>query len=415
MKILKQHIMAFILLIVIAIAYIIFSLHATNGNLKRTDTAYYNYQILMLKRGRLDLNSPITYDLSLYKNKWYMYWGPAPVLFVFPFYILGKINTSDVIYTLAAGIFNVGLFYLIILEYCKFFKLKISRKTLILLILGFAFVTPNFLLSLKGTVWATSQMAAMFYMFISLLLLGKYLNSKKLIIFFLSFIFFCLAAFSRYTMIIQGFIFLFLLILLLKKRKIKELIKTVLIMIGVSVIFLSILFAYNYLRFNNPFELGLQYQKGAAQFDSVVKQNKLFSFSYIPHNLDIYFMHHLLPTLKKPYLIPDKEGNSVISVYPIFLLLFGLFLKQVRNNKNLIIFSIIGLIPVCMGVFILLMCFGTGWVQFGLRYLSDVTPITMLLLIPAFIYLPTWITSTAVIYGSMIELFGIYSFFTIYR
>src|SRR6185437_16159547 len=47
---------------------------------------YYNYLIKAFTDGKLSLDSPMTYDLSLFKGQYYMYWGPAPALFILPFY-----------------------------------------------------------------------------------------------------------------------------------------------------------------------------------------------------------------------------------------------------------------------------------------------------------------------------------------
>lgn len=404
----KNHRIFILIYILITIVYVSVSAYMVKGKFDRTDTAYYNYQIMMLKRGRLDLNSPITYDLSLYKNKWYMYWGPAPLLFIFPFYILGKINTSDVIYTLTAGLLNVLLYYLIVLEFVKYFKLRQSILKVILAVMAFAFVTPNFILSLRGTVWATNQSIAVFYMLLSLLLLGKYLNSNKFTLFIGSFIAFCLAAFSRYSMLLQGFIFLYPLYLLFKKNKLTELIKKVSIISFIFLTFSGIFFTYNFIRFNNPFEVGMRFQKGGARYDSQLKQNKIFSIRYFPHNFNIYFLHHLYPSLKKPYLNIDKEGNSMFSVYPTFLLLFlvPLFKKIKTNKYYLKEFYSIGIVTISLGIIVLLAGLGSGWVQFGLRYLADAVPVISLLLILIFMNYPMWTTIPVVLYGSAIQIYG---------
>lgn len=250
----------------------------------------------------------------------------------------------------------------------------------------------------------------MLYMLVSILLLGRYLNNKRLLVFSISFIFFYLAAFSRYTMLIQGLIFLFPLILLIKQKKLKGLIKIILVMLGISVIFVSIFCIYNYLRFHNPFEVGMRFQKGVERYDKALKQNKIFSINYIPHNFDIYFLHHLLLSIKKPYLNPDKEGNSVFSVYPVFLLLFIPLIKKIHKVKHLKEFYIIAGSAVILGTTLLLMNLGTGWVQFGLRYLSDITPAAMLLLIPVFAYYPSWLTIPPVLNGLTIQLYGVIVF-----
>ena len=74
-----------------------------------TTRNYYIYLLDAFFHGRVDVTPPATYDLSLFEGRWYLYWGPAPVLFVLPFYLLSHLQASDVVFTMMGGIINVGL------------------------------------------------------------------------------------------------------------------------------------------------------------------------------------------------------------------------------------------------------------------------------------------------------------------
>ncbi|PJA90773.1 MAG: hypothetical protein CO136_00705, partial [Candidatus Levybacteria bacterium CG_4_9_14_3_um_filter_36_7] len=59
--------------------------------------------------GRVNVTPPATYDLSLFQGKWYLYWGPAPLLFIWPFYLIWGLKASDVLFTMLGGFTNVIL------------------------------------------------------------------------------------------------------------------------------------------------------------------------------------------------------------------------------------------------------------------------------------------------------------------
>ena len=404
----------FILFAVIAFFYIIFSYLAVKGNFQKTGTAYYNYAILMLKRGRWDLNSPITYDLSLYKNKWYMYWGPAPILFILPFYLFGKLNISDVFYTLAGGILNPLIFYLTINELIKYFRLKLSAIKIILLISMFAFVSPNLVLSLAGSIWATEQIVAIFYLLAAFFLYFRYLNEKKISRLIASYVLFMLAVFSRYTLIVQGIIYFFPLWLMLKNNSWRLLVKTTILLAAVTLAFAVMIGGYNYARFGNPLEVGMRYQRGVKRYDAYLKQNKLLSLDFVPHNVDIYFFHHLIPRLQPPYVPYDKEGNSMISVYPTLILLIALFRKKTWTKKSRF-FLASSLAAIIIGTIILLLNIGTGWVQFGLRYLFDVIPLAYILITVVSGSVPSLAILLLTVYGMMINVIGTLAYYQVIK
>ena len=395
----------FILFAIIAFFYIIFSYLAVKGDFQKTSTAYYNYAILMLKRGRLDLNSPITYDLSLYKNKWYMYWGLAPVLFILPFYLIGKLNISDVIYTLVAGLLNPFIFYLTIGELIKYFRLKLSPVKVILMVLMFAFVSPNLVLSLAGSVWATEQVVAGFYLLTAFFLYFRYLNDKKISRLIISYVLFMLAVFSRYTLIVQGIIYFFPLWLMLKNNSWRLLVKTTILLVTVTVAFAVIIGGYNFVRFGNPLEVGMRYQRGVKRYDAYLKQNKLLSLDFVPHNVDIYFFHHLIPRRQSPFIPYDKEGNSMVSVYPTILLFIYLLGKKAWDRRKRL-FLALSIGAVFINLAIILANAGTGWVQFGLRYLFDVIPLVYLLIAAVAESVPSLIMLLLTGYGMMINIVG---------
>lgn len=368
------------ILLYISLIYVLFAFDVSKNIISNSSFPYYTYLINALSHGHLDIISPTTVDLSIFKNKLYLNWGPAPVLFILPFYLLSKGGVGDIFYTLFAGIGNVFLFYLIIDEFKSYFKLKFSKFVELFIILAFSFCSPNFYLSLGGRIWATEQIISTFYILVSLLFYLKYLNSQLLRIrfIFISVLFFNLAWFSRATMIFYGLLFLYVILILFKIQN-KKLFKNVIfIIISTTVIFTAVFFGYNFLRFDNPLETGLTYHNGNPRYAQSLSGKKIFSFSYIPFNFQHYFLKPAYISLEKPYSIIDLEGNSVFSVYPMFLLFLFLFRKKYLQDKKIKKFLYFSFLVIFMNTVLLMMYFATGWTQVGSRYVFDIIPLVSL-------------------------------------
>src|SRR5260370_13351933 len=150
-------IVAFFLSITVGTIYFSFSVHITNNVFAPSDFNYYTYLLDAFFHGHTNVTSPSQYDLSLFQNKWYLYWGPAPVLFILPFYLFSHLQASDVLYTAIAGIMNVALFYFIMQEFKKHFHISFSFITDAFLVLSFGLASPNFYLSLVVQISPTHQ------------------------------------------------------------------------------------------------------------------------------------------------------------------------------------------------------------------------------------------------------------------
>jgi hypothetical protein len=136
--------------------------------------------------------------------------------------------------------------------------------------------------------------------------------------------------------------------------------------------------AYNYFRFNSPFEFGYRYQ----MIDGEPAANRsygLWSFVHFPANL--YFLLFkgpegvFLPGTKVPafpYIRPDRWGMSILFTSPI--LLWGL---TAPKNDQMVRLC---LVTVGVMLFVLLGYYGIGVRQFGYRYALDFYPFLFVLL-----------------------------------
>lgn len=403
----------FLILFAIALFYLTTSYIANNGEFSQTKVPHYNYLLNALYHKRLDV-VPLrsATDLTFFEGKWYMYWGPAPVLFIAPFYLLFKTSANDVAYTLVAGITNIFLFCFALYEFRKAFKLKGSLFDLVFIILNFALASPHFYLSLKGQIWHTNQIVATTYLLVFFVFYFKFWQNKNLHHLFISTVFLSLAVLSRYTLVFY-FVLLFPLFINLYKHKKKIIVKSIIVASLVTVSSSVSLFAYNFARFGNILETGTSYQdiRSSEQvFIPASTRTSLVGIKYIRHNIETYFLNHPEISNAHPFLKIDTEGNSMLTVYPLIILSPLLFMKQIFNKYKLfIITSVVGVI---LPIFAYLMFFlGTGWAQFGLRYMLDIVPLLFILLLLVARIVPKPIKVFLIIYGVSINLSGTLIFY----
>ena len=142
-------------------------------------------------------------------------------------------------------------------------------------------------------------------------------------------------------------------------------------------------FAYNFARFGNIFENGLQYHKMSSGYRTNFDKLGYFDIRYIPGN---FYTEVLAPPPFKssfPFFdAENKHGFGLFWASPLFLLLFPAlyrFFKLCRRSilanqaeKKQVLYLLVGnlvsLITIALVIFSIL---GPGWRQFGSRYSLD--------------------------------------------
>jgi hypothetical protein len=380
-----------------------------HGEIHRTGLAYYNYLIDSMIHGKTDISPESKYDLSVFHDKYYMYWGPSPALFVLPFYLVSSLEANDMIYGLVAGIANCVIFFFVVNEFIKFFKIKLTWYAKFICIACFAFASPNFYLSMAGNIWFVNQIIAVFYLLLFYLFYFKFLNTKKLLMVIIAVIFFSLAWTSRYTLIFNGLFLIYPIYLLFKERLKKKLILYLIFIPGLVLISIVCMAFYNNARFQNPLETGYRYQVGSDRFNKAFREGDIFSFSHIPHNITYYFLNHISISFEKPFVLIDSEGNSVFSVYPLLLTLF--LLIRIYKIKEVHPFILLACLSIGLSILVLMMNLGTGWVQFGSRYFFDVIPILFLFTLFAVRKIYPLVLTIILIYGVVINFLGTWAMY----
>ncbi len=310
------------------------------------------------------------------------------------------------IYTLIGGIVNVVLFFLVTQEFQRYFDISLSPLAVFFLLLSFAFASPNFFLSLFGSIWFTSQIFATTYLLLFYLFYFRFLNQQKLVHFQLATVFFCLACLSRYSLIFQGLLFGY--VFLHYKTTGQNLPRQVIwSFVCILLTFASLGLFYNYLKFQNILETGLRFQVGSGRYAQILKSNTILSFHYVLYNVYYYFLNIVHFSYSSKPVVIDREGNSVFSVYPALLLLPMLYYARKEREKKQWLFLIVSGVIISLSVVFLMLYFSTGWEQFGNRYFFDVIPLLFLLLIFVLPYVPIPVLLILLYYGFFVNCFGI--------
>lgn len=351
---------------------------------------------------------PVLHDASYYRGKYYIYFGPAPVVtLLLPFSVL---TGRDLPLAYAVWIFcSVG--YLALAGLFLFLQRRhypgASPWTIMggLTAVGGASMTVALLR--RANIWETSAASGFAYFSLSLLCLVRAMHSPRAAAWSVAGgLTLGLAVASRPTYILCSV--LFALPLLRHRRRSNEPARygwTTLLgaAAGCGVLVLALL-AYNYARFQDPLEFGMKYQ-----LSSVIEgEARHFRLAYIPFNFRVYFLSALrwlpyFPFANGIVLPPFPPGYGgyeyAIGLLPnLPFVWFSLVLPPImltwrrRRVPGAELGRTIGVIAGA-GVLnaSLLLCF------FGscIRYMIDFTPGFMLLASIGLLELENWLNAAA--------------------
>ncbi len=333
-----------------------------------TDTAYFNYLSSAFLNGKLYLvnNPPSTLDLVLFQNHYYLYWSPFPAILLTPFIAIFGNDFSDVLFNVLIASLNVGLVAQLLRVATTSGIIRISKELRAILVVFFAFGTVHYPLAPIGKAWMTSQLVSFTCVVLAYISSISYSGKKAWLFTGLSL---SCAMLTRNHLVFTG-IFPFM-YLLHKDKDLgwPRLGKNFLLSMVPLVISISILFAYNYARFGNPFENGIQYHLMNDFFRNDYEQYGMFNLHYIPINL--YFQYIFYPF---PWRAESPIGGSLFLMSPLF---FGLFTSKFNARKKWEFWALVGSIIITNIPILLLM--GTGFYQYGPRYTLDFTVPLLLL------------------------------------
>jgi hypothetical protein len=358
---------------------------------------------------RSGMTPPGAPDWSVVDGRRYGYWGPLVPLMLLPYVAVAGLQTSDMLFSCLIGTGTVLLTFLMLRQAHRAGFIPLSTATCVGLTLLLGLGTVHFYLAATGQVWFLSQIVAAFFLTLGICFV---LRSREGLGWSVA----AGAAFGA-ALLARSFIFpavLFFFVAIIAARQHaavpppwRETMRHALGFSMPVLLAVGIIFAFNYARFGDILESGVNIQietVGNHRFRQDYLQYGLFSLHYLSRNVYFYFFNPILvryPTTQALTFHPD--GNSMFLVTPALLYVF----PSHRRRSWFTLGLWVGVVP-C--VFMLLLFNGTGWYQFGNRYLLDVMPFLVLLIATGMDGRLTWRSATLIALSIMVNAWGTYHF-----
>ena len=250
---------------------------------------YYDMFAAGLLRGNLYI--PLTpeqvtlVDMIPYEGRYYLQWGPFPVVFHLPARLLG-FSLSDRAACLLAGWLTALVFLEIMLTLRRRYFPDLPRTLCRWFFLAFALATPAALVTYRGTVYSESISIAVLAVLLGFLALLRYQETLASRWMLLCGVCIAAALTTRVTMALYGAVFFAsaAVTLWLAKNSLKRAISHLGLFAAPVVLGVALMLAYNHARFGSPFDYGNRYKPGASSHFAV------FSLWRIPENLRHYLL-----------------------------------------------------------------------------------------------------------------------------
>jgi len=303
---------------------------------------------------------------------------PFPAIAMLPFVAIWHYHFNDVLFTLVIAALNAVLLFGVLLMLRRRGYVTKSTPHLLALVLLFSFGTVAFFSSIRGEVWFTALVVG-----VSLNLLYFYfatdLRSPLLAGLFLA-----LGVATRVPLAFASVYFGLQLVLQREPwnrqgilRRLKQGLLFALPCLAVG----AALMAYNWARFESPFEFGHRFLQDGNR-DSIVDHG-LFSFWFLPRNLSAALTNVPQFISDYPYVKITGHGLSLLATTPVFFYLIWPRREGARAHSRmrygLSLHTIIWL-TVAATAIPGLFYQNTGWLQFGYRFAMDYIPLLVILL-----------------------------------
>lgn len=341
----------------------------------------------------------VAHDASLYKGKFYLYFGPLPVIvFFIPFKFITGFYPGDalaVFFFVSLGfIFN----YLLLIKIKEKYFPNLTNFQLIFagLLLGFA--NNSLFLLARPQVYEIAIACAFSCVSIALYFLFQVIQNCRIKDIFLFSLFLSLSMASRFHFVLAALILIPIIsIYLLKHTDGNNLLKKIMSLFLPFITISGLLAFYNYVRFDSIFEFGISYQllSEAGQYPGLFyKENLgynfvfgLYNYFFRPPSFDfdypyIHFIYKYLDPRQIYYGYLLENSAGVLCTAPFLAMIFllpGKLLESCKKETHLKklawFISSIAIIPFIIVGFFLTLSICTQ------RYISDFLPYLILLAI----------------------------------
>lgn len=303
-------------------------------------TSYYDQLATAFRHGQLSLEAPpdpallaltdpykpalrknILYllDMSLYRGRYYVYFGPTPalILVVAKTVLPGTIGDQYLVLAFASGILLAELLFLIRL-WQRFFS-DISAGIVACSVLVIGLISPFAWLMREANIYNAAILAGQFFFLAGLYAAFDALNRTSISGWrlFLAGVLWAAAVGSRITQILPvGFVTIMIFLALIQKyrgpRLLSIAIRPLLGILLPLALGLAALGWYNWARFGSAFETGLKYQLAGVPLQKW--EGNIFSSAYVFQNLFNYLFNPPKLTNAFPYIqANDGSTKSVVA------------------------------------------------------------------------------------------------------
>jgi hypothetical protein len=331
---------------------------------------YFVYYAHALLQGQLHFAEapPALLDLARFEDRLYMHHPPFPALLLTPWVAIFGLGVPDRLMSVAIGALNGGAFYALLARLAGRGELPLSEGVRVLLTLCFLFGSVHFYLAVTGNPWELAHVVCNALVLLALhLALGRRYAAAALagvaILFTRTHVFLALPALLAAYWLREAE----------TRPDPRERLRGALPMLSISLAGVALLLAFNAARFGDPLENGVRYHAMHETFRARFQATGYFDWSYLPRNLRALLL--LLPRRipEFPFLTFSSEGLSVFLTSPIYLYLFASLRRETRRWSALLWAALLPpLVPI-------LLLMGTGELQFGHRYSSDLQVFALLL------------------------------------
>jgi len=349
-----------------------------------TPADYYPKLAEAFLEGRLDLQGTLHLtDLSRFGEKWYLYWGPMPSVWMMPFRAaMGHWFTGQI----AGVIVAIGSMF-VWLSTLKTLRARglfcYSNPTLLFLAIFTVGGTNLHSLCMIGSIWELSHAFTFFYLSLSL----RFGLSQGRGRAFWSSVFFACAILTRLSMLVLLPVFVGGLAVLGARSSPQRRIdlRQLAWMLCPIAVALGLQLFYNHSRFGSIWETGFAFQNDRSVYRGNYLAHGLLSTHYFLQNFSVYFLSPIRYFASWPALGYDAVGNSFWSYeFGVFILLLpalgsltsARFRRESRNAEGVAIHRWC-LTAWVVYLLFLLFLYTPGWVAFGNRYLADVLPLML--------------------------------------
>lgn len=323
---------------------------------------YFAYYARALLDGQLHFSElpPARLDLAAYQGRLYMHQPPFPAVLLAPLVAVFGTGIPDRFVCVVLAALNGVGFYALLGALERRRILSVSPRDRVLLTIFFLFGTAHFYLAMTGNPWELAHIVC------NGLLIAAFL----------------LALERRYTLAALVYVAILFtrthvflsvpaLVGLYWVQEARQGGDTRARLVGLAPLALvwvggiALLLAFNEARFHDPFENGVSHHAMHEMFRQRFERYGYFHWAYLPRNLYALLLAPPRISLEPPSLSFSPAGLSLFLASPLYVYLFASLRRPRRRLATLLWVAVA---PVAVPILLLM---GTGELQFGHRYTSD--------------------------------------------